>query len=59
MWWGGGGPNTGDDVTQPRVVEPEIETGSEGSGSPPVDLMADEEDEESTRTLGANEVLGT
>jgi hypothetical protein len=53
MWWGGTNPDDGASVTSPKVVEPE--GSSEGSGSPPVDLMA-EEDDEATKTIGADEV---
>ena len=54
MWWGGTKPDDGEDLSSPRVVEPEVS--SEGSGSPPIDLMAEEEDE-ATRTIGADQVL--
>jgi hypothetical protein len=53
MWWGGTNPDDGGETSQPRVVEPE--GSSEGSGSPPVDIMAEEEDE-TTKTLGADQV---
>ncbi len=56
MWWGGTHPeDTGEGGSSPRVVEPEPELSSEGSGSPPVDLMAEEDDEEATRTIGAED----
>ena len=54
MWWGGTSPDDPGEASGPRVVEPE--GSSEGSGSPPIDLMAEEEDE-ATRTIGADQVL--
>ena len=54
MWWGGTNPDETGEVTSPRVVEPE--GSSEGSGSPPVDLMAEEEEDEATKTIGADQV---
>ena len=54
MWWGGTNPDESGEVTSPRVVEPE--GSSEGSGSPPVDLMAEEEEDDSTKTIGADQV---
>jgi hypothetical protein len=55
MWWGGTHPEDTGEAGSPRVVEPEPEVSSEGSGSPPVDLMAEEDDEEATRTIGAED----
>jgi len=55
MWWGGN-PKDEDDTNQVHVVEPEKDMESEGSDSPPVDLMADEEEEDANKTLGASDV---
>ena len=56
MWWGGTNPDESGEASSPRVDEPEPEVSSEGSGSPPVDIMAEEDDDEATRTIGADQV---